>query len=83
MWLDGEQLMQAGGLWGLKSVVGEWYYFVFYSLGYFNPVECFENRSDVVVFGGFSNSTGESILNSLEVFYFDDVYVQEERTAVV
>ena len=34
--------------------------FVFYSLRYFEPVEFFENRSDVVVFWGFSNSTGES-----------------------
>ena len=33
--------------------------------------------------GPFSNSTGESILNSLEVVYFGDVYVQEERIAVV
>ena len=30
----------------------------------------FENRSDVVVFWSFSDSTGESILNSLEVVYF-------------
>jgi len=37
----------------------------------------------VVVFWGFSNSTGESILNSLEAVYLGDVYVQEERIAVV
>ena len=27
--------------------------------GYFEPVEFLENRSDVVMFWGFSNSTGE------------------------
>jgi len=32
-----------------------------------------------VVFWGFSNSTGESILNSLKAVYLGDVYVQEER----
>jgi len=46
-------------------------------------VEFFENRSDMVVFWGFSNSAGESILNSLEGVYLGDVYVQEERIAVV
>ena len=46
-------------------------------------MEYFENRSDVVVFWGFSNSTGESILNSLEAVYLGDVYVEEERIAVV
>src|SRR6218665_57066 len=56
---------------------------VFYSFRYFEPVEFLENRSDVVVFGGFSNSTGESILNSLEAVYFDDVSVDEERITVV
>ena len=29
--------------------------------GYFEPVECFNSRSDVTVFGSFSNSTDESI----------------------
>ena len=43
----------------------------------------FENRSDVVVFWGFSNSTDESILNSLEAIYLGDAYVEEERIAVV
>ena len=38
-----------------------------------------ENVSDVLVFGGFSNSTGKSILNSLEAVYLSDVYVQEKR----
>ena len=38
-------------------------------------MEFVENRSDVVVFWGFSNSTGESILNSLEAVYLGDVYV--------
>ena len=33
-----------------------------------------ENRSDVVMFWGFSNSTGESILNSWEAVYLGDVY---------
>ena len=33
----------------------------------------FENRSDVAVFIGFSYSAGESILNSFEEVYFDDV----------
>ena len=40
-------------------------------------------RSDVVVFGGFSDSTGESILDSLEALYLSDVCVQEKRVAVV
>ena len=35
-----------------------------------------------MVFWGFSNSTGESILNSLETVYLGDVYVEEERIAV-
>ena len=39
--------------------------------------------SDVVVFWGFSDSTGETILNSLEAAYLSDVYVQEKRVAVV
>jgi len=46
-------------------------------------VELFENRSDVVVFWGFSDSTGESILNSLEAVYLSDIYFQEKRIAVV
>jgi len=46
------------------------------SLFYFEPVEFFEKKSDVVVFWGFSDSTGESILNSTEAVYLDDVYVQ-------
>src|SRR6218665_243859 len=56
---------------------------LFYSFRYFEPVEFFENRSDVVVFWGFSNSMGKSILNCLEAVYWGDVYVQEERIAVV
>ena len=71
------------GLGGLKFVVCEWYYFVLYSFGYFEQVECLENRSDVVVFGAFSKSTAESILNSLEAVYLGDVYVREERIANV
>ena len=31
------------------------------------------------MFSGFSNSTGESILKSLEAVYLGDVYVQEEK----
>jgi len=50
---------------------------------YFAPVEIFENRSDVVVFWGFSDSTGENILNSFKAVYKSNVYVQEERIAVV
>ena len=46
-------------------------------------MEYFENRSDVVVFGLFSNGTGKSILNSLEAIYLGNVYVQEKRNAVV
>ena len=46
-------------------------------------MELFENRSDVVVFWGFSDSTGESILNSLEAVYLSDIYFQEKRIAVV
>ena len=45
-------------------------------------LEFLENRSDVVMFWGFSNSTGESILNSLEAVYLGGVYVQEERVTV-
>ena len=67
----------------MKFVICEWYNFVLYSLSYFEPVESFENGSDVVVFWGFINCTVESILNSLEAVYFGDVYVQEERIAVV
>ena len=37
-------------------------------------MELFENKSDVVVFWGFSDSAGESILNSLEAVYLSDVY---------
>jgi len=36
-----------------------------------------------VVFWGFSDSAGESILNSLGAVYLSDVYVQETRIAVV
>src|SRR6218665_1258190 len=61
----------------------DWDYFVFNSFRYFEPVECFENRSDVVVFQGFSNSTGESILKGLEAVYLGQVYVEEERITVV
>ena len=47
-------------------------------------MESFENRSAVVmIFYGFSDSTGESILKSLEALYLSDVYVQEKRVAVV
>ena len=45
-------------------------------------MEFFENRSDVMVFWHFSDSTDESILNSLEAVYLSDVYVQEKRVAV-
>src|SRR6218665_638685 len=62
---------------------GRRYDFIFYSFRYFEPVEFLENRSDVVMFWGFSESTGESILNSLEAVYLDEVYVQEERATVV
>jgi len=55
-WLDREQLPEVGGLGELKCVVSEWYYVVLYSFGYFEPMECFEHRTDVVVFGGFSKS---------------------------
>jgi len=43
----------------------------------------FESRSVVAVFEGFSDSTGESVLNSLEAVYLSDVYVEGERIAVV
>ena len=46
-------------------------------------MEFFENSSDVVVCWGFSDRTGESILNSLEAIYLSDVYVKEKRVAVV
>src|SRR6218665_301303 len=48
-----------------RQVSAHGYDFVFYSLRYFEPVEFFENRSDVVVFWGFSNSTGESKNNTI------------------
>ena len=57
--------------------------FIFYWFRYFEPVEFLENRSDVVMFWGFSNSTGERILNSLEAVYLGEVYVQEERVTLV
>ena len=38
---------------------------------------------DGMVFWGFSHSTGESILNSLEAVYLGDVYVYGKRVAVV
>ena len=37
----------------------------------------------MVVFWGFSDSPGKSILNSLEAVYLSDVYVKEKRVAVV
>ena len=46
-------------------------------------MEFLKNRSDVMMFWGIGNSTGESILNSLEAVYLGDVYVQEERITVV
>ena len=36
-----------------------------------------------MLFWGFSDSTGESILSSLEAVYLSVVYVQEKRIAVV
>ena len=36
-----------------------------------------------MVFGGFGDSTGEGILNSLEAVYLGDVYVQEKSIAVI
>ena len=67
--VNSEQLTETVGLRGLKCVIGERYCFVFDSFRYFEPVEFFENRGDVVVFWGFSDSTDESILNSLEAVY--------------
>ena len=46
-------------------------------------MEFLENMSDAVMFWGFSNSTGESILNSLEAVYLGEVYVEEERITAV
>ena len=46
-------------------------------------MEFLESGSDVEVFGGVSNSAGKNILTSLEAVYLCDVYVQEERIAVV
>ena len=40
-------------------------------------MEFFLNMGDVVVFWGFSDSTGDSILNSLEAVCLSNVYVQE------
>ena len=79
----GGWIVDSWGLRVLKCVICECYDFIFYAFRYFEPVECLDNRSDVVVFGGFSNSTGENILNRLKAVYLGDVYVQEERIAVV
>ena len=46
-------------------------------------MEFLENGSDVMMFWGFSNSTGESMLNNLEAIYLGEIYVQEERVTVV
>ena len=46
-------------------------------------MEFLENRSDMVMFWGFSNSTGESIPNSLEAVHLGEVYVQEEKVTVI
>ena len=35
-----------------------------------------------MVFWGFSDSTDESFLNSLEAVYLSDVYVQEKRISI-
>ena len=51
-----------------NCVIGEWYCFEFNLLRYFNPVELFENRRDVVVVLGFCNSTSERILISWNRF---------------
>jgi len=56
--------------------------FVFDSFRYFEPVEFFENRRDVLRFWGFNDSTGESIVTSLEAVYLRDIYFQEKRIAV-
>jgi len=53
----------------LKCVIGECYCPVFDSFRYFQPVKYLENRIDVVVSGGFSDSMGES----LEAVYLGDV----------
>ena len=45
-------------------------------------MEFLENRSDVVILGGFSDSTGENILNSLEAVNLSDVNVQEKSIAL-
>jgi len=37
----------------------------------------------MVLFWGFGENTGESILHSLEAVYLGDIYVQEDRIAVV
>ena len=71
--MDREQLTTVEGLGGLKYVVdalSQWSNFL--------KLKC-----DVVVFGGFGDSTGESILNSLVAVYLGDIYVEEERIAVV
>ena len=36
-----------------------------------------------MVFGGFGDSTGEGILNSLEAVNLGDIYVQEKSIAVI
>ena len=58
---------EIGGLRGLKCVIhahiGECYCFVFDSFMHFEPMEFFENRSDLVVFGAFGDSMGESNLS--------------------
>jgi len=60
----------------VKCIAGERYGFIFYSLGYLEQGEWFKYRIDLVDFRGFSNSTGDSILNEFEPFYLGDIDVQ-------
>ena len=52
---------------------------IFHSFRYFETVECLENRSNVVVFWDFTNSTDVSILNSLEAVYLFVTSMFRER----
>ena len=70
-------------LGGLKCVVGEWYYYIFYSFRYFESAECFEDRSDMVALQEFSDSMEETTLNSLKTGYLGDVFIPKKSIATV
>ena len=53
-WTENNSICAAiEGTGGLKYDVSESDYFIFYSFRHFEPVECFEDRTDVMMFGRF------------------------------